>query len=85
MKFCALSNSIRKSLNQVYLTNALDENTSLSCILATSESMDRTVFMEQEGARAPLPDTEPASVLECPVLPVEEAREEMLGTRSTQL
>lgn len=46
--------------------------------------MDRTVFMEQDGARAPLPDTEP-SVLECPVLPVEEAREEILGTRSTQL
>ena len=63
----------------------LDENTNLSCILATSESMERTVFMEQEGARIPLPDTELLSVLECPVLLVEEAREDMLGTRSTQL
>lgn len=47
--------------------------------------MDRTVFMEQDGAKTPFPDTEPASVLEWPVLPVEEAREEILGTLSTQL
>ena len=67
------------------LTMMLDENTNLSCILATSESMERTVFMEQEGTRIPFPDAELLSILECPVLPVEEAREDMLGTRSTQL
>lgn len=47
--------------------------------------MDCTVFMEQDGARMAFPDTELASDLECPLLPLDDAKEEILGTRSTQL